>query len=130
MKVFTMKHCFAMLFIFCAWAQAGDQDWTRFRGPNGSGLAAPCAGIPAQFEEKDFNWKIELPGVGHSSPSIWGNRIFLTCSDVATARRTLMCINSADGSTFWKKDFDSHTFKQHPDNSYAAATPAVDADQV
>jgi outer membrane protein assembly factor BamB len=125
-----MKKWVLALLAVCASVQAGEQDWTRFRGPNGSGLAGTCAGIPAQFGASDLNWKIELPGIGHSSPSIWGDHVFVTCSDVATARRTLVCVNSADGKEFWHKDFDSHTFKQHPDNSYAAATPAVDADQV
>jgi outer membrane protein assembly factor BamB len=105
-------------------------DWPRFRGPNGSGLAAPSPSIPVQFSASDYKWKIDLPGSGHSSPSVWGDRLFVTCSDPASARRTLLCINTKDGSEFWHKDFDSHTFKQHNDNSYAAATPAVDVDQV
>ncbi|HEV8606040.1 MAG TPA: PQQ-binding-like beta-propeller repeat protein [Tepidisphaeraceae bacterium] len=125
-----MKHRLFTLLFLCASLPASAQEWTRFRGPNGSGLAAPAPGIPVQLSPSDINWKIELPGIGHSSPTLWGNRLFITCSEAASARRTLLCINSTDGSIFWQKDFDSHTFKQHPDNSYAAATPAVDADQV
>src|SRR5258705_5059697 len=99
----NMKKWLFVVVVLCASVGAQAQEWTRFRGPNGSGVAAPCAGIPAQFGASDLNWKIELPGVGHSSPSIWGNRVFVTCSDVSTARRTLLCINSADGVPFWKK---------------------------
>ena len=45
-------------------AAAPDADWNRFRGPNGSGVA-PAAHTPARFTEADFNWRIDLPGVGH-----------------------------------------------------------------
>jgi outer membrane protein assembly factor BamB len=125
-----MKHFSFTLILFCLSIWTYGDNWARFRGPNGSGLAAPAPNVPVQFSAADFKWKIELPGTGHSSPSVWGDHLFVSCSDAASARRTLMCINTKDGSEFWHKDFDSHTFKQHPDNSYAAATPAVDADQV
>jgi hypothetical protein len=37
------------------------QEWTRFRGPNGTGESE--AEIPATWTDKDLNWKIELPGI-------------------------------------------------------------------
>ncbi len=49
------------------------QEWTRFRGPNGTGIS-DAKTIPIQFTEKDYNWKVPLPGDGHSSPVIWGDR--------------------------------------------------------
>ena len=48
------------------------QQWDRFRGPNGSGVSS-AATIPAQWTAADYNWKIELPGIGHSSPVLWGS---------------------------------------------------------
>ena len=53
------------------------QEWTRFRGPNGSGISYAKT-IPTKISSADINWKIELPGSGHSSPVLWGDRIFLT----------------------------------------------------
>ncbi len=54
------------------------ENWTRFRGPDGTGIAdAPS--IPAAFDEKDYRWQTALPGSGHSSPVLWGDKIFLTC---------------------------------------------------
>ena len=44
-------------------AVASGQEWTRFRGPNGSGLSD--ATLPLKWIEKDYNWKVRLPGVGH-----------------------------------------------------------------
>ena len=80
---------------------AGAQEWTRFRGPNGSGLGV-APKLPAVFAEKDFNWKIELPGRGHSSPVVWGDRVFVTGNPAGTAQRVIACVNAADVKTLWQ----------------------------
>ena len=59
---------------------ADAQEWTRFRGPNGTGIS-PAKNIPATWAESDHHWKVELPGVGHSSPVLWGDKIFLMSGD-------------------------------------------------
>src|SRR5678815_6191089 len=105
------------------------QEWTRFRGPNGSGLAE-APNFPAQFSAADFNWKIELPGSGHSSPVIWGDRVFVTATPAGTARRAIVCIDAADGKTIWTKEYETPAFRQHADNSYTSMSPAVDAESV
>ncbi len=123
---------FALAYLTAAistFAAPPSSDWNRFRGPNGSGIA-PAANTPAKFTEADFNWKIELPGIGHSSPVISGNRIFLTCGDKETAKRYLICVDLDSGKTLWKKEYDSHTFGQHKDNSYASASPTADDERV
>lgn len=104
-------------------------DWNRFRGPNGSGIAED-ANTPAAFTEKDYNWKIALPGIGHSSPVIMGKKIFVTCAEVESARRFLFCLDLDSGKTIWKKEYESRPFKQHRDNSYASASPTADAKNV
>ena len=101
--------------------------WNRFRGPNGSGISNAKT-VPIRWTEQDYNWKIGLPGPGHSSPVVWDKRIFVTCGDPTTALRTLLCVDAPTGRTVWKHEEPSRTYGQHRDNSYAAATPAVDAD--
>ena len=49
----------------------------RFRGRNGSGIS-PSKTIPTTWTVKDFNWKLPLPGAGHSSHVLWGDKVFLT----------------------------------------------------
>jgi outer membrane protein assembly factor BamB len=117
---------FAVLFL-PVFAHA--QEWTRFRGPNGSGLGK-APGLPAQFSEKDYNWKIEIPGSGHSSPVVWGDRVFVTCTPEGTARRIIVCVNAADGKIAWQRDYETGSFRQHADNSYASMSPAVDSERV
>ena len=53
------------------------QEWTRFRGPNGTGVS-PAKGIPSEFKLADADWRVALKGEGHSSPVLWGDRIFVT----------------------------------------------------
>lgn len=125
-----MRYLPRLLALLGALAASGAfaQEWTRFRGPNGTGLSDTT--FPASWQEKDFAWRIDLPGTGHSSPVVWGNRVFVTCCDPQSAQRIVVCVSAKDGSTLWKTAYDSRTFRQHADNSYASATPTVDADRV
>lgn len=104
------------------------QEWSRFRGPGGTGIGN--ANIPAKWTDKDINWKTELPGGGHSSPVLWGDKIFLTCGNDKTGQEMVVCVNAADGHIAWQRDFDSHTYSHHPVNSYASGSAAVDEKNV
>ena len=60
-------------------AERGD-NWAQWRGPGGLGVA-PDAAYPGEWgPSKNIAWKTEVPGRGHSSPVVWGDRIFLTTS--------------------------------------------------
>lgn len=105
------------------------QAWTRFRGPNGSGSSADTT-IPVRWGEKDHLWKATLPGVGHSSPVLWSERLFLTSGDEKTGTRILQCLRTSDGSSVWERAFAGRPHRKHADNSFASATPAVDGRRV
>src|SRR6185295_9548412 len=104
------------------------QEWPRFRGPNGSGLGK--ADIPAQWTDANRKWTIKLPGGGHGSPVVWGNRLFVLCGNSSTGQRTAVCVNTEDGKILWQQAFDEMVHKLHRFNSMASSTPAVDAEQV
>lgn len=108
---------------------ANHDTWPRFRGPNGNGIS-DAATVPATWTENDYNWKIQLPGGGHSSPVIWKNRLFVTCADDATAKRFVLCLDAGSGRTLWQREYPSQSYHQNKDNSYASSTPACDADGV
>jgi outer membrane protein assembly factor BamB len=114
----------ALLLLLTA-APAQGQEWTRFRGPNGSGISAAQT-VPVRWSEADYNWKVRLPGVGHSSPVLWGDRIFVTSADEATGKRVLQCLRTTDGRQLWLREFGGEKAGKHQDNSFASATPAVD----
>lgn len=105
------------------------QEWTRFRGPNGTGESEATT-IPARWKESDYNWVAALPGVGHSSPVLWGNRLFVMSADPVTATRYVLCYDAMRGVEIWKREFPSIPHHLHTMSSYASCTPAVDEQNV
>ena len=64
-------------------AEAED-NWPSWRGPSGTGVAAETASPPTTWSDtENVRWKVPLPGRGHSTPVVWGDRIFVTAA-VAT----------------------------------------------
>ena len=60
-------------------AAADASDWPRWRGPDNDGMARGDA--PLHWSDREhIKWKAEIPGRGHSSPVIWGDRVFVTTS--------------------------------------------------
>jgi outer membrane protein assembly factor BamB len=58
---------------------SGPGDWPQWRGPNWDGIARGDA--PLHWSDTEhIKWKAEVPGRGHSSPVVWGDRIFLTAA--------------------------------------------------
>ena len=108
---------------------ASAQEWSRFRGPNGSGVSSATT-IPVRWTEKDHLWKVKLPGVGHSSPVLWGDRIFLTSGEEESGKRFVICLRATDGGRLWTRELPGERHGKHADNSFASATPAVDASHV
>ena len=108
---------------------AAGQEWGRFRGPNGEGLSATTT-IPVRWEESEYLWKTELPGLGYSSPVICGSRLFLTSALEENAQQIVCCLSTSSGETLWQQRFDSVVHKHHPFNCFASSTPALDSDGV
>ncbi|MBM4091650.1 MAG: hypothetical protein FJ276_19815, partial [Planctomycetes bacterium] len=119
----------AAILVLASTVGSAEGEWTRFRGPNGSGISEATT-VPAKWTERDYNWKVNLPGIGHSSPVVWGGRILVTSGDPETAKRFIRCLHSADGRVLWQREYPSRTYAQHRDCCYATATPAVDAEGV
>jgi len=105
------------------------QEWTRFRGPDGQGISQAKT-IPVKWTENDYAWKAELPGTGHSCPVVWGNKVFVTSGDQKAALGILLALKASDGQVLWQKQYKLPSYNMNRLNSYATATPAVDADYV
>jgi outer membrane protein assembly factor BamB len=123
------RHSLVLVLFLASMAQGPGQEWTRFRGPNGSGLSAAKT-IPTKWTEQDFNWKIALPGAGHSSPVLWGDKIFLTTGDDHTNQLWVLCISASQGRILWQKAFALKPYHKNNLNSVASGTPAVDEQRV
>ena len=87
------------------------EEWSRFRGPNGAGVSA--AALPAEWTEKNIAWKTEVPGVGYSSPIVWGKKIFLTSADAATGKRRVLCYSADDGKELWCHEAAAGKYRIH-----------------
>ena len=127
-----MQNKWGAVLVFVVVAILGDQleaqsNWTRFRGPNGSGVAAD-AKLPTEWKQPA--WEVTLAGTGSSSPVAWKDRIFVTSCDDATAKISLECLSLQDGKRLWVESFEGSSYKVHRFNSFASSTPAVDQDHV
>ena len=109
-------------------ANAAAQEWPRFRGPNGTGVS-PAKGIPSKFALADADWRVALKGEGHSSPVLWGDRIFVTGSD-SKGVFTLQCLRAKDGSEEWSVSSPQSRHRIHRFNHLVSSTPATDGERV
>ena len=124
------QHAHLLMFLLLVAGGTVDaQEWTRFRGPNGTGVS-DAKGIPVSWTGDDYRWKASLPGKGLSSPVAWGNRVFVTAADTTAGRRSVICLALDSGKLLWSRDEPFSSHKKHRRNSYASGTPAVDARRV
>jgi len=100
------------------------EDWTRFRGPNGSGVSA-SASVPTAFgPDVNVVWKTALP-FGHSSPILTGDRIYLTA--VRDERLVTIALDRRSGKILWEREAPrARKEKLDSRNGPAAPSPAVD----
>ncbi len=122
-----LRGVLALAFICCC-LSANAEDWNRFRGPNGSGVAE-TAGLPAAFgPDTNVTWKTTLPP-GYSSPVLSDDRLFLTA--VEDEKLFTYCLSRKTGELIWKHECPRpRTEKLDRRNNPAAATPVVDGDSV
>ena len=138
--------CLLLLFA----SQLCAQNWPSFRGENAAGVA-DYKGLPVSWDiEKSSNilWQTPIPGLAHSSPIIWGNRIFVTTAiagdqnrvmkigmvnaleesnDMSRQSYRVYCLDRATGKIVWEKTAQEAEprVKRHPKTTHASATPAT-----
>jgi len=114
------------------------EDWPGWRGPRGDGTSIE-KGIPTKWGKDDnIAWKTAIPGRGHSSPVIWGDRVFLTsCLEkdgkqfLQEGKQLLLCLDRKDGKILWQQEQPHKLQKSiHGLNSHASSTPATDGKYV
>jgi outer membrane protein assembly factor BamB len=118
-----LRAFWVLSFVLIAAGRA-DGQWTRFRGPNGSGVDSG-AGYPVDFSpSKNVVWKTSVP-FGQSSPIVLGDRVFLTAS--AGDRLLTICVDARNGRELWRREIrNTHPLKTFKANDPASPTPAAD----
>ena len=135
-------------------------NWPQFRGAHATGIAHGPAPVTSWDLEDGTHvrWRTQVPGLAHSSPVVWGERLFVTTSvgegeavlseigkertdrygdvwpvqDEGPQRFQVLCLDKQSGEVLWTKTVFEGVpkFKRHPKSSFAASTPAVDAEHV
>ena len=141
--------------IFVAVCGAGAQNWPSFRGPDASGTADGQK-LPVTWDigkGTNIAWKTPIAGLAHSSPIVWGDRIFVTTAvsskpdagfkrglygdgdasdDRSVQQWKLLCLNLRTGAVIWERVAYQGVPKEkrHVKATYANATPVTDGEVV
>ena len=115
------------LLLFLATAASAATDWSRFRGPNGSGVAQ-TTGLPERVSPETTVWKVDL-GKGWSSPVLWQDKVVVT-AETAPGKRAVIMLNAKDGSEAWRYEENFTEHKKHNFNSFASSSPFIDAERI
>ncbi|HMG36848.1 MAG TPA: PQQ-binding-like beta-propeller repeat protein [Blastocatellia bacterium] len=111
---------------------AAAEDWTQFRGPNGSGVSA-STGLPVEFgPTKNVIWKTALPA-GHSSPVLAGDRIFVTAhaGEKQAYKLEVFCLERKTGKILWQRDVPrARNGRLQTPNGPASSSPVTDGESV
>ncbi len=106
------------------------ENWPGWRGPRGDGSCIE-KNVPIKWVPAGSLWKTKLPGKGHASPIVWGNRVFTVTGLSATKERVLLCLDRNTGRILWQKTVVQGPLeKLHKENSYASGTPATDGERI
>jgi len=114
-------------------AQDWQLHWPQWRGPTGDNHApASCTAPVAWDQESHLAWTTPVPGRGHSSPTVLGNRIYLTTADEQAETQSLLIYDRSNGEKLAEKVVHRGglTAELHPNNTYASSTIASDGERV
>ncbi|HWQ32325.1 MAG TPA: PQQ-binding-like beta-propeller repeat protein [Blastocatellia bacterium] len=110
---------------------AGDE-WTQFRGPNGTGVSA-AVNLPVEFgPDKNVVWKTALPP-GHSSPVLTHDRIFVTAhtKEKEDFKLLVFCLDRATGKILWQREVPrTQKGRLQNVNGPASPSPVTDGENV
>ncbi len=137
--------CFAVATSFVIVSLQAD-DWTRFRGENGTGISTSAL-VPTEWSsDKNIQWKMELPGPGSSSPIVVGDKVLVTCytgfgvnrenpGEPSDLKRHLLCFDRNTGKELWRATVDSAADEDEykgfiVEHGYASSTPVSDGEHI
>src|SRR5262249_53915359 len=108
--------------------QARADNWPQWRGPTFDGVSRE-ANLPAAWGPgRNLAWRLPLPGMGGSTPAVWGDRLFLTSEDGSDL--VLLCA-STGGKELWRRKVGGGRFRVRRDEGNgASASPSTDGTHV
>lgn len=109
-----------------------ETDWPWWRGPHRNGIAPANQYPPLRWSEtENIVWKAPVPGRGHGSPTVVGEKIFLATADEQQEVQSVLCYDRQTGTQLWKTDVHRGGFQaKNKKASLASATVACDGQRV
>jgi len=107
------------------------ENWPCWRGARQDGTCTET-NIPTRWSAtENVLWKTELPGGGHASPIVWGDKIFTISAIPEAEERNLSCFDRKSGAMLWQRTVVKTPAEgKHSLNSFASSTPATDGELV
>ena len=112
---------------------SAERDWPWWRGPSRNGVAVGTEPVLTKWSNtENVLWKTPVPGRGHSSPIVVGDRVFLTTADEAKQVHSVLAFDRLTGKSLWKTDVSKGGFpaKNHAKNTEASSTLACDGERL
>jgi len=109
------------------------KDWPAWRGPTGTGLAAPNQSLPIRWSEtENVLWKTAIPGRGHGSPTIVGERVYLATADPQKQTQSVLALDRQSGAEVWQTIVHQGQLDTggHRNTSLASSTVACDGERL
>lgn len=105
-------------------------DWPWWRGPSFNS-ATDSQDVPVKWNSQNTKWKISVPGRGHASPIVVGDKVLIATSNKSKQTQSLIAYSRTDGSELWNTQLHSGKFmRMHGTNTHASATPASDGKHI
>lgn len=113
-------------------AKPDSSDWLHWRGPNRNGVVDGQSPVINWGDDTNVLWKAEVPGRGHSSPTVIGDRIFITTASMAEITQSVLCYNRITGEQEWATTVHEGglTRRIHGNNSRASHTVATNGEHL
>jgi outer membrane protein assembly factor BamB len=121
--------CLAITLVTALSGGVWAENWPGWRGPRGDGTSLE-KNVPVKWSgTKNVVWKVPIPGKGHASPIIRGDRIFVVTA--LEKQRLLLCLDRGNGKVLWQRVvLEARLERKHSLNSYASSTPVTDGKKV
>lgn len=108
-------------------------DWPRWRGPLGTGIANPDQKPPLKWSAtENVLWKAPVPGRGHGSPIVVGDRVLLQTAETEPPQQSVLCFDRNTGKQLWKKVVHEGGLvtKGNKNSSMSSSTPCWDGERL
>ncbi|MCA9198199.1 MAG: PQQ-binding-like beta-propeller repeat protein [Planctomycetales bacterium] len=106
-----------------------EQDWPWWRGPQRNGHANLQPTPPTTWSDsQNILWKVPVPGKGHGSPTVVGDRIFLATSDPQQETQSVLCFQRTTGKPLWQTQLHQGSFPEKLNTKATQASSTVACD--